>query len=739
MWFDLQLLQEDLELEQVRVNSLTHMVVVVDENNGDSATAALESKLQVLGDRWAAICRWTEERWILLQEILLKWQHFTNEQCLFDSWLTQKEDLVRSIKTSNLKEQAEIVACQRRLTTIKSELEVKRPTMDKLCSMSQDLLSSVKNKDVACKLEARLDSFAQRWDRLLQSLELSLAQLSSSITASQQTEVVHSVTTTTVTKVSREKVAALRQTRESPPPQKKRQVVVDSELRKRFDVDFTEVHSYMTRGEAILQSPEFSVSRKDGSIQELYDKVQAIERERPEKYRKLQEATRTAQTLVEQEGTRAEDIAQAAEQLNQRWTGFCALLAERLHGWPIKPSYAVLYQCDEEISRLSSLQPQVELLETRLKELKEEKEAEEDPSFLDADISAFKEHYEKVLEDLRARERQLQLVLESLPPARYKETIAALLAWLQQCEAKLAVPSTAVTEYPIMEQRLQDIQALQVSVEEHQGEIDYLTAAVEPVFQKAPPDICQKYRAELDGILARWRRLGTTLTDSAQRLQELMAKLMQFENDVKTLKKWMADVDVFLNEEWPALGDSEALEKQLEQCTALVNDIHTIQPSVNGINEVGLYLKKEAEPPFAIHIQKELDSLNAQWEMVCKQAYAKKSALKGGLDKTMALRKEMQEMQEWINQAEEDYLERDFTYKTPEELRKAVEELKKGQEEVHSKEIKVKLLTDSVNSFIAKAPPTAHDALRSELDVLVANYQRLCSRLDGKCKTLEVQ
>ena len=43
----MQLLQEDLELEQVRVNSLTHMVVVVDESSGDSATAALESKLQV--------------------------------------------------------------------------------------------------------------------------------------------------------------------------------------------------------------------------------------------------------------------------------------------------------------------------------------------------------------------------------------------------------------------------------------------------------------------------------------------------------------------------------------------------------------------------------------------------------------------------------------------------------------------------------------------------------------------
>ena len=51
----------------------------------------------------------------------------------------------------------------------------------------------------------------------------------------------------------------------------------------------------------------------------------------------------------------------------------------------------------------------------------------------------------------------LSLVLESLPPARYKETISTLLAWLQQCEAKLAIPSTAVTEYPIMEQRLRDV------------------------------------------------------------------------------------------------------------------------------------------------------------------------------------------------------------------------------------------------------------------------------------------
>lgn len=54
------------------------------------------------------------------------------------------------------------------------------------------------------------------------------------------------------------------------------------------------------------------------------------------------------------------------------------------------------------------------------------------------------------------------------------------------------------------------------------------------------------------------------------------------------------------------------------------------------------------------------------------------------------------------------------------------------------KEVKVKLITESVNNFIAKAPPAAHEALKKELDVLITSYQRLCSRLNGKCKTLEV-
>lgn len=50
--------------------------------------------------------------------------------------------------------------------------------------------------------------------------------------------------------------------------------------------------------------------------------------------------------------------------------------------------------------------------------------------------------------------------------------------------------------------------------------------------------------------------------------------------------------------------------------------------------------------------------------------------MKAGLDKTLSLQKDLSEMHEWISQAEEEYLERDFEYKTPDELQTAVEEMK---------------------------------------------------------------
>lgn len=41
----------------------------------------------------------------------------------------------------------------------------------------------------------------------------------------------------------------------------------------RFDSDTTELHSWMTRSEAVLQSPEFAIYRKEGNLSDLRERV----------------------------------------------------------------------------------------------------------------------------------------------------------------------------------------------------------------------------------------------------------------------------------------------------------------------------------------------------------------------------------------------------------------------------------------------------------------------------------
>uniref|UniRef100_A0A672HVI8 Utrophin n=1 Tax=Salarias fasciatus TaxID=181472 RepID=A0A672HVI8_SALFA len=164
-------LQNDLEAEQVKVNSLTHMVVVVDENSGESATAALEEQLQSLGERWAAVCRWTEERWHKLQEVSMVWQQLVSDQSLFKAWLAEKEAALNEVQTNNFKDSSEMNTNVRRLAILKEDMEKKKKTLDKLSDAGQDVIQLLRSAEAESKIEADTEELAHRWDNLVQKLE----------------------------------------------------------------------------------------------------------------------------------------------------------------------------------------------------------------------------------------------------------------------------------------------------------------------------------------------------------------------------------------------------------------------------------------------------------------------------------------------------------------------------------------------------------------------------------------
>lgn len=67
--------------------------------------------------------------------------------------------------------------------------------------------------------------------------------------------------------------------------------------------------------------------------------------------------------------------------------------------------------------------------------------------------------------------------------------------------------------------------------------------------------------------------------------------------------------------------------------------------------------------------------------------------------------------------------------------------LQRAKEDVLQKEVKVKILKDSINLLVSRSAPSAGGGgqeLTSELEGVLANYHKLCDRFKSKCHTLEV-
>ncbi|PIO34161.1 hypothetical protein AB205_0012110 [Aquarana catesbeiana] len=229
-------LQNDLETEQVKVNSLTHMVVIVDENSGEGATVALETQLQKLGERWAAVCRWTEEHWSKLQEVLILWQKLLEEQCLLRIWLKEKEDSLSKVQRSNFKDQNELSVNVRRLASLKEELGMKKQTFDHLHELAQDVVLIIGSSKASQKLKTDMEDLAQKWDELVHLLEDYTNQVTESVTNFGVKQVSRKVITETVTVTEHSSIHLIKQELPPPPPPRKRQMSLDAEEKKIFTI-----------------------------------------------------------------------------------------------------------------------------------------------------------------------------------------------------------------------------------------------------------------------------------------------------------------------------------------------------------------------------------------------------------------------------------------------------------------------------------------------------------------------
>ncbi|XP_037700767.1 utrophin isoform X4 [Choloepus didactylus] len=764
-------LQNDLESEQVKVNSLTHMVVIVDENSGEGVTADLENQLQRLGERWSAVCRWAERRWTRLQEVSLLWHELREEQCLLKAWLTEKEEALNRVQTSNFKDQKELSVSVRCLAILKEDMEMKRHALDQLSEIGRDVGQLLEDPRASEKMGSSLEELTQRWDSLVQRLEDSSDQVTQAVAKLGMSQTPQKDPLETLH--AREQVTAKKSKQElpPPPPPKKRQIHEDLEAKKRFDAVSAELLTWLGKAKAVIQSMEIKEYKKMGETTEVKREWKGLEKEKTERSPKLDELNRTGKILLEQmgkEGLPTEELKSVLEKVASEWKDVSQHLEDlarkiqlqeeinvyfkqldelertiqKTEEWvkrtaSLDPSQQTLPglkdSCQRELTHLLGLCPTIEMVRSSCSALKTRPAA---PEFIQEALDSVLGHYRAVHQDLEGCQQQLENELKSQPGQAYLETLKTLQDLLTDLENKAQTSLDVFSDLANVEKALQERKALDETLEHQKPTLDKLAEEMKALEKNAPPHIEKKYKQECDAVQGKWNKLKLEVSKDAHLLEEIIPKLQTFEADSKVLEKWAEGVQSFLVKEQVAQGDAEGLQRQLAQCAAFVNEIETIELSLKDMKEIEADLQSCPVATIKTWLQTRLADQQTQVEKFSKEIAIQKNRLCESQERAANLKKDLAEMQEWMVQAEEEYLERDFEYKSPEELEGAVEEMKRAQEDVLQKEVRVKILRDNIRALAASAPCGGQE-LASALHAVLESYQLLCNRIRGKCHTLE--
>ncbi|NWW09971.1 UTRO protein, partial [Oreocharis arfaki] len=592
-------LQSDLEAEQVKVNSLTHMVVIVDESSGESATAILEEQLQRLGERWTAVCRWTEDRRVKLQEIQLLWQELLEEQCLLKAWLTEKEEALSKVQTSNFKDQTDLSVNVRKLAILKEDMGMKRQTLDQLNELGQDVAQILGNGRASSKIDQDQEELTQRWDSLVQKLEDYSNQVTQAVGSVGMSQVLQTTAAETTLK---EQVVVKQSRQDLPPPPlpKKRQIPGDSEAKKKFDAESAELLNWISKSKSAIQAADIKEYKKMRETSSLKEKLKVVEKERVEKSQKLDEVKRTGHILLDQmgkEGLPTVDIKSVMEKILSAWKDVVQNLEEvarkikyqedinaylkemnelektliEKDDWlkndasSASQSSAVLKDlCQQELTHLVSLSPQVERLKATCKTLASQPMP---PDFIQENLGSFLDHFKLTRQKLEERHQQLKKETESQPSREYVESLQQLKDVLNELEGKQHSIASSLSEPSKVENALQQAKRVCETLEAQKPRVDKLAEETKALEKHTSSDIRNTYIQEFKEVQGRWDKLKLKISKDVKLLEEIMPKLRMFETDSKVVQKWMDGVKDFLMTEKAVQGDTEGLQRQLDQCT----------------------------------------------------------------------------------------------------------------------------------------------------------------------------
>ncbi|XP_064105399.1 dystrophin-like isoform X14 [Macrobrachium nipponense] len=784
-----QSLQTDLEKEQSNINSLSNMVVVVDESSSDAAYSSLEDELNALGERWAHICKWTESRWNMLQNLSVYWKALDQGMVKMRQWMDEKETLLRQVESNPSTEQEHILQQASMLQVLQAELEVQQRCLGHLQEHSANVASHLpSDSDIQEKISVELETIQDRMDILVSIIEAQTQRLAASgiditkvvIPGKDSTDVVSSSTTTisheggtVVTKIITTKVVTT-ETVEVEGSGVKRQKL-EGGCQEDFSVALHQLGGWMD----MIEEKTKPRPVEELSLEQLMQLVQQLESEMETQKEEYYKVVSLGQSAISETSTIGESSQESEKQvagITTRWEALVEMLVEiriRVTYLTQKKKISTdlsdlemhyqefLRWCDDmqTISEnepksikqhLEQCQSKLDAMKNREEELESIMKAAEsldgkwtqETHILIEEIKIIITKWKVLVQRLLERRETLTQKAEevqsasvtpkalAVPPESLLKAIEASREWL--CSLETAIASECVVApLPQMQDVFEKFKDLSQKVDTEQGNMAYINDACNSVSKDSHPEVIES----VSKLNNQWELTTSDLKSRIKTMEKLIERQKQYNDEVTGLKSWLAEVDIFLQAEEAALGDIETLEAQLEQSNALQDDIATLQNNFRNISTTGKQLLEEGNGELKTMVKSQLEELTARWDTVTEQARVQNKSLKEALAKSQKVHEDIDKLSTWLDDVEKR-IPSSLTTDKEEELNSGIETFSQLRDEISKHSEDFRALNNIGDEMLQLDAAATHEELARQFTQLNGRWTEVVSQVDSKYKTL---
>ncbi|EEC01018.1 dystrophin, putative [Ixodes scapularis] len=719
-------LQDDIEKEQQVVNSLSHMVVVVDESSAENAFTALEDELAALGERWSKVCLWVENYGAKLQRLLGTLQLLSTEEPRLQQWLLMQEAQLCKMEKSDMtkasmQEVLDMVKC---LQVMEQDLESHNKRLDHLSDEVQGTIQKLdKGSLTATELSRKQEQLTHRWDALLQKMENMSKKPVSEFGAKKRRldswkvkewqRALENVTAWL------EKVEnSLGIDPEQPPTQEQLQSLWEGMTQGELQV-LTEVSLLAL---ALGTVPHLLVPLPLEVGEQTKD-VQGVLREVEVRWHEVQNTVQAQREHLE--GLSACRELQAESDALER-------LLESHHRW-LESSEAsahqrrqsddlrrLLEQCKMRLKTLDSQEDKVLRLQEKASALRTRVPSLGSQSIF-SQLEILAARWSETGAQIADLETRLGRSLERAPPPKLMEAVDALDAWIRS--VRLALESEKAE--------------MQTTVDEEESNLQYVTSTGKELLRKEPEaSWARELREKLHGLGGCWDVVCTLLRERLQFLRKNTALLKRFQDELEGVRSWIGDVTTFLQDEEVAVGDLEKLEAQLEQSSALEEDIETLQPNVDSLNVTAERLIENADGEFATMMQRQLDQLNDNWKQITKMTESKNAALKRAVETSKSAAEGIADLCKWLKELEAE-VPPERSINTASELQAKIRKLQVCKDKLDSKLPEYNRLRESCSKLVQSGKPRSSEDARRDAASLTKLWEKVSDYVTARHQSLK--